>query len=209
MKYYSDNKSIEEALNKTWRLTIFVFILTFGLIILGFYLATQYQLSWLLPTTFLVSLPLGYIVSIILIKNWFKKWLILVDDPYELYRRARQLNLIFPSTAKKIANKLCIDIYTNKYKLGNFIELPSKQINKLVNLTKHSIIIGNKTFLWKEIKSFELTPYYRSNFFGPTLDLVLYFNNNQSESFPLRIKKPFDLEYNLDKYFENGKKINT
>ncbi len=212
MKYRSDNKTIEDAFNKTWYITGCFFIVTFGLMIYGLFLASKYKLDWLFPTSIIGSIAIGGTLTVILCNYWFKYWLQKVDNPNELFRRATRLNIISPKTALKIAKKHDIDISDN-HQSSQYIKLPDIVINKKVSLTNDSITIDNQTFYWKEIDNFKLEPYYTGNrtFLGPTLDLILHFKTDISMRFPLRVIKPnpFNFEYHLDKYFENSKKYNT
>jgi hypothetical protein len=212
MKYRSDNKTIEEAFSKTWYISVCFFLVTFGLMILGLYLAGQHRLDWLFPTSIFGSLLVGGILTIKLCNYWFGNWVTKVDNPNELYRRATRLYMVSQSSAIKIAKKYNIDILNNNHSPA-FVNLPDIKINKRVLLTKRSIKINNKEFYWTDIDNFEILPHYTGNrtFFGPTLDLILCFKTKTSKRFPLRFIKPnpFDFEYNIDKYLENSKKYNT
>jgi hypothetical protein len=181
--------------------------------IYGLYLAGHYQLGWLFPTSIFGSIAIGGALTIILFNYWFKYWIVKVDNPNEFYRRAIRLNMVFKSTAIRIAKKLDVDIYNNNIEVTSFVTLPDIIINKKVKLTQNSIIIDDKIFYWKDIDNFEISPYFTGDrtFFGPTLDLILRFKDNITENFPLRVIKPnaFDFEYQIDKYLENGKKYNT
>ncbi len=208
MKYRSDNKIIEKALNKTWYITILFFVIAIGLMILGLYYAGNYKINWLFPTSIIGSFVISAIPTTILLNYWFKYWILKVDNPYEFFRRAIRLNLIFPSTAKRIAKKLGVDIINNTYESTPYKDLPEILINKKVLLSNSSVTIENQAFDWNDIESFELSPYYSSQgLFGPTLDLVLKFKSHETLEFPLRVSKPFEFEYEMDKYLENSKKL--
>lgn len=213
MKYHSDNSTIEKAFNVTWYITASSFIVTFGLMIYGLYLAAEYKIDWLFLTSIFASIAIGGILTIVLCNYWFRFWISKVEDPGELYRRAIRLNMIFPSSAFKIVKKLNINVSNKSHNASPYLKLPDIAINKKVFLTNDSITVNNQTFDWQEIDNFGLEPYYTSEatFGGPTLDLVLHFKSDISIRFPLRVVKPspFDFEYQVDRYLENSKKQNS
>ena len=105
MKYKSNNKSIERALNKTWLLIgVPFFGLMIGTSIWGFYLMDKYDIGGVYPLIVIFgAILIPTMVCHQISKVWFSVQLKKVSDKVEFIERAKRLQMIWPSTADKIA----------------------------------------------------------------------------------------------------------
>jgi hypothetical protein len=196
-KRYSDNPSVEKAFNATSQNSwIFLVILIFT-IILGLYVTSQFNqpalpLIGIFGSILLVS-TLYYFIS----KKWFRFWLQRVSDPAELYQRAIRLYMMFPGTAKRIAKDLNINVSQRQW-AGE--ALPTIQAHKKVLLSNTHIVINGISFALADISDF----YFSAVKAAQTTLVVIQLRNQSQQSFSLNVRKPFELEYQIDKYLNNA-----
>lgn len=204
MRYKSNNKSVEKALNKTWVLVgIPFFSLMVGIFIFGFYLLDKYEISGAYPLLVIFGgIFIPTIVCYQISKIWFAWQLKNVTDKVEFISRAKRLQMIWPTTADKIALRQGI-IQTER---RNHIEeiLPNLFIEKGLTLTNDFIDLKGKKYTWKEIKDFRIIVTGHGSY--PRINLMLIFNDNRFVREVFQFKNGSEVDFQLDKYLNNNKK---
>jgi len=206
MKYLSDNKSVERALNKTWWYVGIPFISIFiALVISGFYLMTAYKLKEIFAAlTLFGSLIISGFIGYLLSARWFAEAIDKVDDPAELAERTIRNNMLFESTVKKILLKKNITLTARK---GTSQHLNDLQIHNKIKLTNDYIDIDNEIIFWKELKDFRIITSAKQNF---TADHTIYLilKNNVVKIHKMQLKNIQKIEYEIDRY-RNSKNLQT
>jgi hypothetical protein len=206
MKYLSDNKSVERALNKTWWYVGIPFISIFiALVISGFYLMTAYKLKEIFAAlTLFGSLIISGFIGYLLSARWFAEAIDKVDAPAELAERTIRNNMLFESTVKKILLKKNITLTARK---GTSQHLNDLQIHNKIKLTNDYIDIDNEIIFWKELKDFRIITSAKQNF---TADHTIYLilKNNVVKIHKMQLKNIQKIEYEIDRY-RNSKNLQT
>jgi hypothetical protein len=205
MKYYSDNKTVEKELNKTWvRVGIPFIIIFFGLVLTGFYLMIKLDLNGNIyaPLTILLAIIIsgfiGYKLSIL----WFKSALDYVDDKTELTERAIRHLMILESTARKILTTKNI---TLKERSENNGKLRESRIHKKIKLTSDYIDINKEITFWDEIKDFRILTDSRQNY-NADHTVILILNGDAVKRYRIQLTNARKIEYEIDKYLNARRK---
>lgn len=198
MRFFSDNPSVRNAMNKTW-IYFWGFIITLAALLLsGLFLATNFGIPVLFPVSIFTSIVVTAAIFLLLAERWFAYWLPRVTDPAELFQRTLRYKMIFFSRAKKIASRAGVDISKRHCQQR---DLPPLEPHKKVSLTRDSITIIETSFLLTGVTNFYFTP----RRYGPgNMSLNIRTKDKQVYRFPLSIRRPYGLEYEIDKYLTNA-----
>jgi hypothetical protein len=185
-------------MNKTW-IYFWGFIITLTvLLVSGLFLTINSGIPVLFPVSIFSSILITAAIFLYLAERWFVFWLPRVTDPAELFQRSLRYKMIFFSRAKKIASRAGVDISKRHCQHQ---DLPPLQPHKKVSLTKDSITIKDTSFLLAEVANFYFTP----RRYGPgNMSLNICTKQAQVYRFPLTIRRPYGLEYEIDKYLTNA-----
>lgn len=206
MRYYSDDKTVEKELNKTWMLVgLPFFTLMFGIFILGFYLLIKFDLniSLFAPLVIILGILLPAIICYQISKLWFSKAIEKVNNKTEFTERAVRNLMIFQSSADKILKEKGIILSDRKQLSEN--ELKDLQIHRKIKLTKDYIDINGEITFWEEIKDFRIAADHRKDIFSGN-KIFLILKCELVRQYRVRLKDVRKTEYEIDRYLNSKNK---
>jgi hypothetical protein len=197
MKYYSDNLTVQKALNTIRPLIWWVFIVVVAIVILAIQSGTHGRPNAFALVALLSAIVLVPVGNILIPRAWFSYWLARVSEPAEFYQRAVRLKLINPAQAKRIADRVGRDVRHRKQ-----IALNLQPINagKKIDLTPEGFSGEKGLIRWQDIQDFGLYTYYKSQLFQTNFDLVFHLKDGSYQRIPIHTFKPAKLEYEIDRY---------
>lgn len=206
MKYLSNSKSVQKALNSY---IIYVRIpVALALVFLVLFFAWTFPLFY--PSIQIVGIASGIIgivsstfVVIRIGRIWFRYYLVRVDNPREFYQRAIDYRMVSQFNADCDFAEFSLNLRVpipEEYK-----ELPTLVYEKDIELTNDKLILQGKIISLNKLESFRLTPFDSDGFYFNRYTLFLEYKNNIFFTHEIKLKEGSEFEWKLYEYLENQK----
>lgn len=205
-KYKSEDPAVQTALRQTNTvIAIPFFILLIGFQFGGFTVVYYYNLpGWMNLISVFGGIGMTGLIIHHVSKWWFKKHLLRVRNKHEFTRRAIRLQMMIPSTARKIAEPYLTEEHASIANVPTIISF-----NKNVKITDGKLFIGEQSFTISSIQDFSVYNPVSGNSRSSRVILKMNIGSSIKVGIPSQFIRDFEFELDRQIAYYQSNRLNT